>query len=114
MIRRGLISCIVVFALAFIGFGHRALTPAVDTQATAYVLAGGDWADICGQTGDPRHARVDQCLACIVSHGCLTPTPAQFPALQLATSALWIGKSASISRLSILDWAYAARAPPLA
>ncbi len=114
MIKRGLISFILMIALALVGFGHRSLAPAADAQATAYVLAGGDWSDICGQSGDPRHAQADQCLACVISHSCVTPEPAYAPALTITAATIWAAPAHRIYRLSSLDWSYPARAPPLA
>lgn len=114
MLKRGIISFVVMIALAMVGFGHKSLTPAADAQATAYILAGGSWSDLCGQDGDPRHASADQCRACVISHGCLLDTPAVTAATLITASALVARPYQSISHLSGLDWAYAARAPPVA
>ncbi|WP_052700883.1 hypothetical protein [Loktanella sp. S4079] len=114
MALRALISLCLIVSLTLVGFGHRTLGPNTDARATAYVLAGGDWSDICGQSGDPRHAQSDRCIACVIAGGCLAPRMAELAQPDRDTRLLWRTPERDTHTLSELEWSYAARAPPLA
>ncbi|SFR38562.1 hypothetical protein SAMN04488005_1250 [Yoonia tamlensis] len=113
MILRALLSLTVAFALCLVGFGHKPLAPAQDAQAAAYVLAGGSWSDLCGQSGDPRDETAAVCQACIIAKSCAFGAFAQsaFP-LVVATGHVPRAPQ-GLARLSNIDQANAARAPPL-
>lgn len=74
MILRSLIAALVLVALTLSSFGHRTLSPADEAQADAYILAGGDWASLCGESGDPLSTTA-KCMACVIAHNCALPTP---------------------------------------
>ena len=111
---RVLISLTLALALALVGFTHKPLNPQQDAQATAYVLSGGSWADICGNSTDPQHASFDHCQACLIGQTCLVPTRTTTPQQLLTATALFPTPTQNISRFSAMDWAYGARAPPAA
>lgn len=108
------VACVAIVALLMVGLGHNRPALQQDAQATAYVLAGGSWDDLCGQPGDPRHMDSTACQACLISHSCLLDAPLQ-SALRVATNSTRVWPSHHTNHdLSQLDWAYAPRAPPLA
>ncbi|MEM9785715.1 MAG: hypothetical protein AAF801_04390 [Pseudomonadota bacterium] len=90
MIVRGIITSLLVVALTLISFGHQTLSPKTEAQAQAYILAGGDWADLCGDAGDPL-AHVTKCMACVISQLCAVPTPSDVARpLNAGTALAWV------------------------
>ncbi|MDX8353528.1 hypothetical protein [Cognatiyoonia sp. IB215182] len=85
MIFRGIITAILLVALTLVSFGHKTLSPQTEAQVDAYILAGGDWAELCGEGGDPL-AHANKCMACLIAQACALPTPTA-NATQLSTSA---------------------------
>ncbi|MCG3267669.1 hypothetical protein [Yoonia sp. I 8.24] len=113
MILRALISVTLALALALVGFGHQSVAPSDDGQATAYVLAGGSWADICGDSGDPRDGGT-HCQACVISQTCALDAPTQMVIAAGQALPLHVVTPRTLNRLSTVYWAHGARAPPLA
>ena len=114
MMLRALLSVTLALALALVGFGHQTLAPQDDAQASAYVLAGGSWADICGQSGDQRGGSISQCQACIIAKSCTVGSSPQTVMAHPLAQKLNLTASYTINHLSTVDWANGARAPPLA
>ncbi len=113
MFLRALISVTLALALALVGFGHQSVAPSDNAQATAYVLAGGSWADICGDSGDPRDGGT-YCQACVISQTCALNAPAQMVIAAGQAMPLDVVAPQTLNRLSTVYWAHGARAPPLA
>ncbi|MFA8442706.1 hypothetical protein [Yoonia sp.] len=113
MILRALISALVLFALTLSSFGHRTLLPAEEAQAESFILAGGNWAELCGEGGDPL-STVGKCMACVIAQTCATPTPAVMArSLSSGEAIIWpreASQTRAVSRIS----AHPARAPPFA
>jgi hypothetical protein len=114
MIVRAFLNLTLAVALVLIGFGHQPITATKDAQASAYVLAGGSWADICGQSGDPRNDSATQCQACVIGQSCPIDAPMQIPVILGFADVLRDTAPQTMRRLSTVDWANGARAPPLA
>ncbi len=114
MIWRSLISALAIVALTLVSFGHRPLDPQAEAQATAYILAGGSFADICNETGSTNGSHLVDCAACILSATCALPDQSIVTTrASLARDTGWPDAHATqahaVSRL-----AAAARAPPFA
>ncbi len=111
MMHRAIISLCVLIALTLSSFGHRTLSPQDQAQAQAYVLAGGDWADLCADGGAPLTSAAT-CMACVVALGCAVPPPA-FTAttIQVEGGIYWSVQEAQ-QQTAIRSYAHAARAPP--
>ena len=75
MILRGIITTILLVALTLVSFGHQTLSPQTEAQVDAYILAGGDWSDLCGESEDPL-AHASKCMACLIAQACALPAPA--------------------------------------
>ncbi|MDO6590761.1 hypothetical protein DS901_05105 [Loktanella sp. D2R18] len=114
MILRALISVTLALALALVGFGHQSVAPTDNAQASAYVLAGGSWADICGDSGDPRDGGTSYCQACVISQTCAMGAPAQMVIADAQAMPLNVAAPQTLNRLSTIYWAHGARAPPVA
>jgi hypothetical protein len=109
LIRRWVLACLMSVALVLVGFGHRPVQ--ADQQAVAYLLAGGDWADLCAD-GDVPHPVGDRCMACILAQSAALPDPV--PDMLRASShrdAHWTTKASS-HRIMTGVTPYPARAPP--
>lgn len=68
------LTAIVAIALVALGFGHR-LPTASDAAVDAFMLAGGDLSDLCGD-GTQGSAHRD-CPACHITSASLLPDPAE-------------------------------------
>ncbi len=111
MILRGIISALLLVALTLASFGHQSLSPSDKAQAEAYILAGGDWADLCSEDSDP-FATVAKCMACIIAQGCAVPDPSDVTlTTQSGSMVVW---PLQPTRLTIAkaDVTHPARAPP--
>jgi hypothetical protein len=111
MIKRGIITAILTIALALLSFGHQSLSPASEAQVQSYILAGGSWADLCGDGGDPL-AGVGKCTACVISQGCALPPPldTHHPS-EVGTTIAWPITNATTT-LATHTGSHRARAPP--
>ena len=113
MIIRGLITVLVLLALTLSSFGHRTLAPMDEARANAFILAGGDWATLCGDGDDPLNTAT-KCMACIMSQSCALP-----PAAVTATK-VFVGDAMVWPRVAdqpvgaTQTQAHPARAPPFA
>jgi hypothetical protein len=63
---RLLLVAVLALALGSSGFAHQ--DPTAQDQARAYVLAGGDWDDLCAD-GPLPHTGADTCMACLHAMG---------------------------------------------
>ena len=90
--------------------------PAADSAALdAFVLAGGDLADICTPADGDGMADQTGCLACHVVGTAEVPMPHQMPRTAgLLVLAKVTAPKESRARRQVLDPAHALRAPPLA
>lgn len=111
VIWRGLFALLLLAALTLSSFGHRSLSPNAAAEAQAYILAGGDWASLCGESGDPL-AATEKCRACVIAQTFALPAQCS-PAQPLGRSVriVWPSDPAG------MEWAvqyasYPARAPP--
>ena len=111
LIWRMVLASVLSMALVLVGFGHR---PAqAEPQAIAYLLAGGDWADLCAQDDLPHRAG-DHCAACILAKAITLPAPVLTPrATVTAQPMAWTMQATARPELKIAN-AYPARAPPFA
>ncbi|MDA0722329.1 MAG: hypothetical protein O2994_11710 [Proteobacteria bacterium] len=109
LIWRLVLASVLSVALVLVGFGHR---PAqAEPQAIAYLLAGGEWADLCAK-GDIPHPAGDICSACILAKAMGLPAPALTPrALVAAQPMVWTLRATARPELKIAS-AHPARAPP--
>ena len=103
------LASVLSVALVLVGFGHR---PAqAEPQAVAYLLAGGDWADLCAD-GQAPHPAADTCAACILAKGMALSAPLAAPrALVAEQRMVWTVRAAGRHDLTIAA-TYPARAPP--
>ena len=101
-------------ALVATGFAHR-LPSTDDAALSAYALAGGDIADLCGDLdgdGLPDHG---DCPACQIAGGAdLPPTALTLRDADLAFVAQVVAPRESRAVRAVLDPARGLRAPPLA
>lgn len=110
------VAVVAAFAIALVatGFGHRIPSQAVAAEQ-AYVLAGGDLADICGDIdgdGLPDHAN---CPAChIVATADLPASNLTLRDADLAFVAKVVAPRESRAVRGVLDPVRGMRAPPLA
>jgi hypothetical protein len=108
-----LLVLILTVATGALGFAHR--PPSADHEAlVAYVLAGGNPADICGDS-DGDGLADHGCPACHLTGSALVPDPAE--TLYLAEYryvARVIAPRESRAVRAVLDPALGLRAPPLA
>lgn len=102
----------VVLALSMSAFAHQPSAKVDTAQTLAYVLAGGDMADLCGDM--PDAAGADRCLACVIGAAAPLPAPATTArAAALARGVDWPAlPSAAI--IAAAQTAHGARAPPAA
>lgn len=111
MIIRAIITTIVMIALTLVSFGHRSLSPADEAQAQSYILAGGNWADLCGDGDDPL-ASSGKCMACVLSHSCALPPPSDDTrAPEIGITLKWAMRSETTA-FTPRTWSHSARAPP--
>lgn len=111
MIKHGIITTILTLALTLVSFGHRTLSPAAEAQAEAYILAGGNWAELCGESGDPL-AGISKCMACVISQTCaLLDSPSVNHPTQTATALNWVPQRASATSANATK-SHPARGPP--
>ena len=104
----------LVAALVASGAGHR-FASADSVALDAFVLAGGDLADLCDETGGTGMDGQYGCPACHIVGTAEVPKPA----LLLHKAALRVGAAVtapceSRAQRQVLDLAHALRAPPLA
>ncbi len=111
MIMRRIIASILMVALTLVSFGHQSLSPGAEAQAESYILAGGDWADLCGDEGDPL-AHVTKCMACLISQACAVPAPGDIA--HPATTYTALTWAITPENTAIASWysSQTARAPP--
>ncbi len=96
-------------ALLLVGFGHRSVQ--AEPQAVAYLLAGGDWADLCAD-GPAPHSAGDICAACVLGKGVALCAPAlASQPLLTGQPAAWALPAATREDLTRAT-TYSARAPP--
>jgi hypothetical protein len=108
---RGLLVSVLALALLLVGFGHRSLQ--AEPQATAYLLAGGDWADLCGDTDAP-HLTGDRCMACLLAQGMMLPDPSSSLHMSMqAGIAPWTAGATTLRAVSA-RLSHPPRAPPAA
>ena len=109
----GLIALLTV-ALVASAFAHR--IPSVsDTAVQAYVLAGGNLLDICGDLGSDGKATHRDCPAChIIGAAMLPDAPQSLIRVDYIYVATVIAPRESRAVRSVLDPAHGMRAPPLA
>lgn len=112
MIWRVFISALAIVALTLVSLGHRPPDPTVQAQATAYLLTGGSFADLCADGGGLSDAHAQSCQACILSATCALPDPAgDAIRLTLPTTIAWHAHP-SITGTNHAPGAALARAPP--
>ena len=75
---RLLLSVLGLAAVLSLGLSTSRAPSAEDARATSYVLAGGSFADICGEVGHPAHG--GNCIDC-----CLSPVALAAGAQRVAT-----------------------------
>jgi hypothetical protein len=113
-LRRLMLLAALTVALVATGFAHR-MPSSSDASLSAYALAGGDIADLCGDLdgdGLPDHA---DCPAChIAGSADLPPTGHTLRDADLAFVAQVVAPRESRAVRSVLDPARGLRAPPLA
>ena len=109
----GLIALLAI-ALVATAFMHRFPT-AADLAVEAYVLAGGDMSDICGETGTDGTVTHRDCPACqIVGAALLPDAPHNIIRVNFAYVATVIAPRESRAIRMVRDPALGLRAPPLA
>lgn len=111
MILRSIIAACILIALTLASFGHRALSPADEAKAQAYILAGGDWLTLCGNDGDPLTAAT-KCMACVIANGCALPDPADAITPAPSSTAIRWYPHTEHQIASIIQITHPARAPP--
>lgn len=113
-LRRLALLAVLTVALVATGFAHR-MPSTDDASLTAYVLAGGDLAELCGDLdgdGLPDHS---DCPACqITGNADLPPASLTLRAADLAFVAQVVAPRESRAVRMVLDPARGLRAPPLA
>ncbi|MDX8348869.1 hypothetical protein SLH49_12855 [Cognatiyoonia sp. IB215446] len=111
MILRGIITTILLVALTLVSFGHQTLSPQTEAQVDAYILAGGDWSDLCGEGEDPL-AHASKCMACLIAQACALPAPAaNATQLSASTPVRWT-LAVETAVLAAPPSSHPARAPP--
>lgn len=111
MITRWIISILLMIGLTFASFGHHTLAPDEQAQAEAYILAGGDWTDLCTDGTDPL-GNAAKCMACVINHGCTLPPNGAMPTQAARSiSVAWV-ISDQTTQSPRSAYAHAARAPP--
>lgn len=113
MILRSLISALVLIALTLSSFGHRTLSPGDEAQAEAFILAGGDWATLCGDGDDPL-STAGKCMACVIAQNCALPTPITTARSIASGEAIIWSRAAGQFPAVANTVAHPARAPPFA
>lgn len=109
----GLIALLTV-ALVATAFAHR-IPNSSDIAIDAYVLAGGDISDICGDPGSDGKATHRDCPAChIIGPAMLPDAPQSIIRVDYIYVATVIAPRESRAVRSVLDPARGMRAPPLA
>jgi hypothetical protein len=112
LISRIALTLALLFALAGIGFAHRA--PQLDDAGKlAFLMAGGTLADVCDEGGDAGMAGGD-CPACHLPAVVMVPA-VDLPVLvaELAFVAKVIAPRESRAARSVRDPGHGLRAPPL-
>ena len=113
-LQRLILVATVTVALLATGFAHR-VPLANDTALRAFVLAGGDLADICADTDGDGHPDRGDCPAChIVTAADLPAADLTIHDANLAYVAKVVAPRESRAVRSVLDPALGMRAPPLA
>ena len=112
MIIRGFITAILTLALTLVSFVHGSLSPETEAQAETYILAGGDWAELCGDGTDPL-VHVTKCMACLIGQTCALPDASDIarPA-ETGTLLNWTIVQENNAKPAA-HRAHSARAPPL-
>jgi hypothetical protein len=113
-LRRLMLLAVLTVALVATGFAHR-LPSTDDAALSAYALAGGDIAELCGDLdgdGLPDHG---DCPACQIAGGAdLPPASPTLRNADLAFVAQVVAPRESRAVRAVLDPARGLRAPPLA
>ena len=113
-LRRLMLLAVLTVALVAPGFAHRVPSTS-DASLAAYMLAGGEIADLCGDLdgdGLPDHA---DCPACHIAGGAdLPPAILTLRDADLAFVAQVTAPRESCAVRAVLDPARGLRAPPLA
>jgi hypothetical protein len=113
LLRLILVSAIVI-AFVATGFLHR-IPLAADSSLQAFVLAGGELADLCADTDGDGLPDPGDCPACqIVASADLPKANLTFHAADLAFVASVVAPRESRAVRMVLDPARGMRAPPLA
>lgn len=111
MMARWIISAALLLALTLSGLGHHSTSPDKQAQATAYILAGGNWADLCSDGTNPTPTG-NKCLACVIGPGCTLPGHANTPQKRAGSVGLAWNNGNQINTQQIQSTAHSARAPP--
>ncbi|MFZ1468820.1 MAG: hypothetical protein WAT09_07540 [Paracoccaceae bacterium] len=110
---RASLLLVLATALVMTGFAHR--MPNTDDMArAAYVLAGGDIADLCAEPGSPGRVGHPDCPACqIVGPATVPPSLLSVRSAELIFVASVVAPRENRAVRAVLDPALGMRAPPL-
>lgn len=112
MLKRWIITTVLMVGLAFTSFGQHGFASEEQTQAIAFILAGGDWADLCGDGTNPL-AHAGKCMACVIGKHCVLPANQDLGTHRAeARASLWI-TSGQTAHPAQLQSGQTARAPPV-
>ncbi|WP_106472571.1 hypothetical protein [Pukyongiella litopenaei] len=101
-------------ALVATAYAHR-IPNASDIAIEAYVLAGGDIANICGDPGSDNTVAHPDCPACRIAGSVLLPdAPQSMTDIDFVFVATVVAPRERRAILTVLDPARGMRAPPLA
>ena len=109
----GLVALLTV-ALVATAFAHR-MPSASDVAIEAYILAGGDLSDICGDMGSDGNATHRDCPACHIAASAMVPdAPQSIAEVEYVHVATVVAPQQSRAIRTVRDPARGMRAPPLA
>ncbi|MFN3663109.1 hypothetical protein [Yoonia sp.] len=109
IIGRVFVAALLSLALTAVSFGHQ--PPQDDARAEAYLLAGGDWAAICADSGAPLHG-AELCMACLISAGAGLPGAVTGPTAQISARLVDWAQAAGDTLRRQRVFIHPARAPP--
>ncbi|WP_019955097.1 hypothetical protein [Yoonia vestfoldensis] len=109
LIGRVILASVLSVALMLVGFGHKPVQ--AEPQAVAYLLAGGNWADLCAD-GDAPHGAGDICMACLVVQSVGLADPALYIQPAPSTQDAHWTRHATARRILASATPHPARAPP--